>query len=308
MNTYDFEAKRKYRFKLWAEVDKRIAKPRAMRRVVYLDTSEALETMHLLKLGYSADNMLAVNRNPAHVAAITHRLKREGLPRIHTSGRDWLAAIGRFGGLDVANFDGMGCLSYGLCQLVRETVSIARPRVLAVNMLAGREDVEFSNWISIASSNFKGPGEGDYVRTTYGKSVSSRHINRIRLLLSAALEFDLPRCHLHVKSVGWDVYVSESNQPMVWAVADFVKHENDLSLQKRSFHIMPTCVFSGRIPELCKDKLGAVKKFLSEQGIPSSIYCKHLKDISNSDPLSNERGLRAVAVRMGWAESWRAVP
>lgn len=220
MKSYNFTEKDSYRRRLWSEVDKCISKPKALRTVVYLDTSEALESKHLIDIGYSPENLLAVNRSAAEAAWISMRLKTDGYPQVQTAGLEWERAIGeRCAGVDVVNFDGMGCLTVALVDLMAMTVIWARPKVLAVNMLGGRErGDEFGSVIRMFSSN-----EDDVV-TSFGRITRATHRARVRSILGALIEAAPGDCWIHATRVSWDVYTSACGQPMVWFVSKLDPH------------------------------------------------------------------------------------
>jgi hypothetical protein len=252
VKTYRFHAKDTYRWRVWNEIDKMVTRPRHLRTVVYLDTSEALETEYLLGAGYCPENMLAVNRSPAQVARLTLRLKTLGLPTVKTAGVEWERAItstfvqGQGRGVDVVNFDGTGCLSPDLVNLLAETVSTAKPKVMAVNMLAGRE---WGGKYGLGSyAKTFAPQNVDSVTTSYGRKVNPNHAGRLAVLLTSVLnrhKQSPSQCDVHVVKTRWDVYTSESGQPMVWCVAGMMAHDEAVRRSARSsgaIRAMPPCV------------------------------------------------------------------
>lgn len=111
---YDFEAKRRYRKKLWCWIDDQLAHkvPKSKRNVLYLDTSEALETQFLLQRGYNPERLHPVNMNPAQVACLTMRLDKLGLPRVQTHGCEWTRVLSEQKECwHVMSFDGCGPVS-----------------------------------------------------------------------------------------------------------------------------------------------------------------------------------------------------
>jgi hypothetical protein len=255
VESYDFAEKSLYRNRVWMQIDKRCKRPKALRKVVYLDTREALETIFLLDRGYRPENLLAVNREPVEVALLTQKLDRLGYPRVKTAGVEWERAIReRLGGhrADILNFDGMGNYSLDLVNLLRSSVHIARPRVVAVNMLAGREtgfasDVLFDD----ASDRLCGGCR----KTSSGKDVRETHLKRaftiVRTVTMAAKGVE---CDWHVDSWAWDTYRSSSGQPMVWTVFEISEHRNMSTIdahkvlarnaQGETLFLVPDCVMS----------------------------------------------------------------
>jgi hypothetical protein len=237
VESYDFPAKTLYRQRVWAQIERRLRKPRRAARVVYLDTGDALESKFLIDRGYSPDRLLAVNRSPQEAAWITMRLKRDGYPSVKTAGVDWLRAVSeRIGGRpDVCNFDGMGRLHTSLMGVCASTVRDASPSVLAVNMLAGREG-------RVITKLFEAWDKGEKMfgcryhptKTSYGVEVNPNHGKRVQLLLHELFGPNLDgECCVHLQSVDWDVYTSSSGQPMVWFVADIAKHSEGQPRLKR---------------------------------------------------------------------------
>jgi hypothetical protein len=267
MKSYDFKSKEQYRARVYSEVDKvLVSKPIALRRVAYLDTREALETQFLLGRGYLPQNLLAVNREPVEVALLTRRLRELGLPLVSTAGIEWTRAMGeRVGshGADVLHFDGTSCLFTGLINIARKSVYAVTPRVLVLNMLGGREAGHFRTAIK---TNLLGNSAGEVsgrARDSFNQDVNRRMFERIRYMLRFATAPPvLPNsddliCFVHVTSVAWGVYRSDSGQPMVYCVASLKAHSGpqrqDMRLWAKSlsrqelkattqFELMPYCV------------------------------------------------------------------
>ncbi len=249
MDSYDFKEKQGYRSRVWLEIEKRISKPRALRKVVYLDTREALETVFLLDRGYRPGNLIAINREPVEVALLTQRLDKLGYPRITTAGAEWDRVLSeRLAGqrIDILNFDGMGNLSLTLINLLRESLHHVSPTVLAVNMLAGREAGDIKSFLfndvhgGYVNLLKKLP---DNVRTVTGKVVKPSHYRRVVGLISSVTSFS--PCLLHVDAMKFDTYLSVSGQPMVWCVVGLSKHR-DMSAAKHA-EVFAKCIREDRM-------------------------------------------------------------
>jgi hypothetical protein len=193
--------------------------------------------------------MLAVNREPVEVAMLSAKLKTLELPKVKTAGVDWTRAIReRLGpdGADIINFDGMGCFHTDLGQLLRDTIVEARPSVIAVNMLGGREALKERQFLNHSRQHRVASVEDSIPRvTTFGRSVNPNHGERVRAILKDATDFR-DECLVHVTSIAWDVYQSESNQPMVWCVAELKRHsERDTSWHpvERRWCLAPPCSY-----------------------------------------------------------------
>ena len=65
---YTSSAKQQYRKSVWDFVAANVRKPIAERKVAIVDTAAAFETKHLLKLGYAAENITVINRDPHEFA------------------------------------------------------------------------------------------------------------------------------------------------------------------------------------------------------------------------------------------------
>jgi hypothetical protein len=245
---YAFAAKQtEYRRRQWIMVDRLSKKPVALRRVLYLDTKQGLETRHLLSLGYAPDNLFAVNSNPAEVALLTSGLKRDGLPLVHTIGRDYISAMRPAvdkakAKIDVISFDGTGCLG-------RLTESVFGPAsalaaqwgsVITMTLLAGRECGKYGDIVKDLA-----PCMAKTVRTSYGTHVNRTHAARVQALLmrvqvmSAVFACDKDGCEgeenigkwcqFHYTACKWHCYMSESRQPMIWMVMTAEKHQQKVS-------------------------------------------------------------------------------
>jgi hypothetical protein len=211
---YDFEAKqRQYRVSMWSAIDAMCSKPIKLRRVVYLDTSQGLETRHLLALGYAPDNLLAVNKNPAHVAALTLGLKRDGLPTIPVAGREW-SRFG-FGHRDIAAFDGTSNISGNVGGLMLLTLLETTPTVLAFTLLGGRERGEYIEHIRL------GGLDPDLTsrRTSTNKQSNKNHLIRIQWVLHCASTYILDDRARKIRAIHEELVDAQNNGDVERAIA-----------------------------------------------------------------------------------------
>jgi hypothetical protein len=106
MDTYDFESKHLYRRRREQAIDKICSAGKFRdRKVAYLDTGEALDTIAYLKRGYRPQNLWAINRNPAEVAWLTRKLKSLNFPTINTVGLEFEEALfARIPEVDIIDF------------------------------------------------------------------------------------------------------------------------------------------------------------------------------------------------------------
>jgi hypothetical protein len=235
--------------------------------VAYLDTKEALETRFLLDRGYSADRLLAINRNPAEVALLTRGLMDGGYPKVKTAGLSWDRAIAERAGerVDVLNFDGTSCAHVDLFETLYDSCQRVRPRVLAVNMLAGREQGGFNYHVKYCMEH-----EAPTKTTSYGRDVKGTHYGRAWAMLHAITDARGGPCWTHVISIAWDTYLSASGQTMVWFVAEMAPHrEIDAGATNKIISLgglKPACRlrsgFSLRKALLLKDKRAIERSML----------------------------------------------
>lgn len=251
MDTYDFASKHLYRQRRESSIDRLCSAGKFRdRKVAYLDTAEALDTLAYLRRGYRAKNLWAINNNPAEVARLTTKLKSLGLPTVNTVGLDFEDALNRRipPDINIIDFDGMSCLHDNLVTMLSRIVASRPEAVYGITILGGRESK------NNASDRFNcyGPGklaervgeespdlldnsflalfkviEKEKVPTSFGTNVNSSHERRLRDLISAitSTNDDRPSCIAHISRVIWDVYISTSKQPMVWCVIKSSPHK-----------------------------------------------------------------------------------
>ncbi|MEN6507510.1 MAG: hypothetical protein ABFD63_01765 [Smithella sp.] len=181
MDTYDFESKHIYRKRRESAIDRLLNIPIKMRRVAYLDTKEALDTISYLKRGYRAENLWAINNNPAELAHLTMKLDKLSLPKVNTVGLDFEYALDhRIPAVDVIDFDGMGNVGNKMAFMLGKITESRPNAVYGVTVLAGREtDNIYGIWVKnlppVAS------------HTSFGTLVHSRHSQRLFVLLNIIL-------------------------------------------------------------------------------------------------------------------------
>lgn len=259
MKTYDFPAKDTFRNRRDQAIDAFSPKPIALRRVAYLDTSEALDTMHRLHRGYRPENLFAVNDNPALAACLTQKLDRLGLPRVVAVGVDFERALReRLPAADVIDFDSTSNLHEKLPPMVSRCCATATGTfVLALTIVGGREGKSdfFGHHLSCSKKTRDSDGliapcdkEG-HVQTSFGTVTNPSHLERITALLAGSCHGwvrdrhagrpcscglthkggwrGTSECIAHVMDAKWDVYQSTSGQPMVWVVAAMRRHSDE---------------------------------------------------------------------------------
>jgi hypothetical protein len=241
MDTYDFESKHIYRQRRETAIDRIAGGNPFTRRVAYLDTKEALDTISYLKRGYQPQNLWAINRNPAEVALLTMKLKSLNLPIVNTVGLDFEKALEtRIPEVDVIDFDGMSCLNDRIIDSLSRIVFLRKTGIYGFTILGGRENQKWFQQIKVGHS---------ITRTSFNTEVNTNHSQRLALLLhllripnpelNLLNEDSIKRiqkfpCSYHIQSILWDTYFSISKQPMIWSIIQISKHQEltTLSLSK----------------------------------------------------------------------------
>lgn len=248
MNSYDFESKKLYRKRRESAIDRMLSSRRFRdRKVAYLDTKEALDTISYLNRGYRPENLWVINRNPAEVAMLTRKLETLGLPRVNTVGLDFEEALERrVPEVDVVDFDGMSCLHPDLIQMLRRITRKRDNCVFGVTLLGGRETV-------LQPRQYR-----NIDQTSFGTKTNPNHSQRLQGLFNLLLddgpgktEFDDYPCFGHITRIVWDVYTSISRQPMIWSVFNLESHKQlsvdqavNLGQQIEGF-VYPQCKLPG---------------------------------------------------------------
>jgi hypothetical protein len=213
MDTYDFESKHLYRQRRESAIDRLAPGNPFTRKVAYLDTSEALDTIAYLKRGYQPQNLWAINDVPAEVAHITMKLARLGLPRVNVVGVDFEKALmQRVPKVDVVNFDGTKPLSQEMADSLFRMAKLRPTAVWAVTFLAARESRgRFTAPLFKACACCRN-GERYRCRTSFNRDVNARHYRRT----ASILHWFQDSTSRKVKKFFWDVYLSQSRQPIGW--------------------------------------------------------------------------------------------
>lgn len=302
MDSYDFESKHLYRQRRERAIDAALSAGRFRdRKVAYLDTKEALDTISYLNRGYRPQNLWAINRNPAEVAALSRKLDKLGFPRVNTVGLDFEEALERrVPEVDVVDFDGMSCLHGKLLDMVYR-IMVSRPScVFGVTILAGRESEDRFKPINFDDGGLTLPDElkrqmeifygesyeevharflaEETTNTSFQDHVRRSHECRRRTLLTE-LGSRQP-CLIHITSSVWDVYVSSSRQPMLWCVFKTTPH------QPIPLHRSDSWAGQGGVPPGCvitqhreRDKQ-RIQKMLDTWGPRLRVY---LEETANED-------------------------
>jgi hypothetical protein len=241
---YDFHEKQRwFRQPVWDAVDAFMGKPRPLRTVLYLDTKQALETKHLLDLGYRPDNLHAVNMNPAEVAVLTKRVSSERGCSVRTHGKRFDDVAWGFGPVDILSFDGVSNLCGGAFKNeLANAVMATTPRVITITVLVGRETAEWFEAIQEAAKN-----AGPVVKDSCNRDAGAHHWARIKGAVLAAtthmLSEDRTACVAHVERVRWGTYRSTSNQTMAWVVAKVVPHKRGCRPGRGDDRFVPACAW-----------------------------------------------------------------
>ena len=181
MDTYDFESKHIYRKRRETAIDRSLSKPIGLRKVAYLDTKEALDTISYLKRGYKAENLWAINNNPAEMALLSMKLSILKLPKINTVGLDFEDALNRrVPEVDIIDFDGMGNIGNNMAFMLQNITKKRPNTVFGVTVLGGRENNSIYGIIiktmPIVPSRV--------CHTSFGTPVTARHSLRLFVLLN----------------------------------------------------------------------------------------------------------------------------
>src|SRR5215831_498371 len=162
---YDYGQKRNYRRKSigWAI---RMAKqfwhlhPKEL-RIIYLESSQGLETEFLLRKGFSPKNLIPVNINPAIVAVINRKF-----PKVHGAGVDLARSITerleRGERIHIYDLDFCSCIGQNVKRALN---SITSPEaIILFNLLKGRERTKQTlEMFSVATAARLDPGD-EYAR------------------------------------------------------------------------------------------------------------------------------------------------
>ena len=152
---YDFPNKRQWRRTLYSYVDQFSQKQRAERRLLYLESSQALETIFLVKQkGYKPGQLYPVCDSPAVQAWITTNAERAGIRGLNVKNglvEDVIRGYAEQGiFFDSINLDFTGPLSRAmfLC-LAKIGVCLRFRTIVSVTILRGRESNKFTEGVLI---------------------------------------------------------------------------------------------------------------------------------------------------------------
>lgn len=133
---YDFDAKRIYREQLWKFFDAALVfVPRRKRRVLILDTSEALETQFLISKGYEPSNITVINKSAAHLAWLSRRIAPH---RVNTVATDVFDFLEQHYDFHAVNLD-LTCPLSGSLIVKIKGLKLRPNTALSVSILRGRE-------------------------------------------------------------------------------------------------------------------------------------------------------------------------
>ncbi len=108
---FDYPAKAAARKAIHKTLNEHSLVPIRKRRIVILDTAQALETQHLVKMGYTPSNIHMVNWSHGELAWATRTLKKLGITDVQHYEGDLLTCCALVNP-DAINYDGcgpMGC-------------------------------------------------------------------------------------------------------------------------------------------------------------------------------------------------------
>lgn len=215
---YDSDVKDSYRRQVWNAIEKNWANPsRGDRRVLILDTRDALETLFLIKRGYRPENIHVINREAVEVALLTRKLESLGFRRVNTYGVAFSDAVPRLKkcNLDAVNLDFCANASDHLLDWLCDARVIVRDNtVVALNMLAGREaDPWKATYESMLRRGVPEESAGTFARLRLALAT-----------LSGAIGDEVASCVLHFSNLVYRKYVSTSGQPMLWFVTKAISH------------------------------------------------------------------------------------
>lgn len=206
--------------------DRLVDKPVRLRRAVYLDTREALQTIAMLRHGYAPENMLAINDEAVELALLTQRLDRLGLPRVCTKTGEFSEACQGLGEVDVLDFDGMSHCGGEIGDVMLTNAAYATtPTVLSFTVLCGRENERGREAIKAIAEH-----HADRLTPSHDSSgrkvTNSNHWSRLKAVAINACAAH-GTCLFHVKEFLWGHYRSTSGQPMAWMALKLVPHKLD---------------------------------------------------------------------------------
>jgi len=163
------------------------------------------------------------------------KCRAAGFEPVNTVGLDFVDALHRrIPDVDVVDFDGIGNYSDRLTHTLFQ-IAKCRPDVVLCATIMGARETDAAREMVLQ----------DFIETRYRTSfntvASPRHSTRAFLALSAIcgydnIDFELDQCCVHVRRVIWDIYISESNQPMIWIACDLRAHDESAEKAAREWY------------------------------------------------------------------------
>lgn len=248
---YNFTEKQKdYREPLWSAVDKHLDyKNRKNRTILYLDSAMALDTLHLLKLGYLPQNLHACNYEKANLAHVTMKVRANGYEDINIHTGEFYDSAFNIAQLqqsiDVVSFDGTSNCDIANASLILQSAVALRAKVLTFTMLMGRETGYNLRLIKIAQEVLE---KAQIIHhDSRNDDISAKAYSRIiAVLMMMGTTIDNSRinageerlkCICHFSKPTWSFYNS-GNQIMIWFVVNLYPHSTK---PRKSYEPLPFC-------------------------------------------------------------------
>lgn len=278
--------------------------PKRERVVVVLDESAAAETLFLIERGYSAANIIAVNKNPASAARCSGKVRSiTGIKTFRAIGKPLYRALEELhlAGVNVhavhADFCGP-CDSPEVTELVHiAPFTAAHSVAVAVNVLRGRDgDI----WKASFESRQRMPKD---MFALCGDGLSAQDRARVRIVVSNTLAScgptsqdgsQLVRCYAHWRDLQARTYVSTNNQSFLTMTGWLQSHGNDLReplaierlLDERMAYqeTHPPCLYfslRSSVRRLLSD-LASHAKVTGTHFIEKQVYAPNLKERADS--------------------------
>lgn len=223
----DSTNKEQYRKIVWNLVDSWMRKPRALRRVIYLDTALGLETAFLLRRGYQSQNLLPVNFSAAELAHLNRKF-----PDVHGKSGNLLEMDRSFA--DIIHFDATTHVQALACKDLSIYDSV-NSQIIIANIIGGRETYLPSKEEHLKMSrDYRTPGAVCEAEMTFAylKSQSKRFTDsdllRLRQLSGLMIPdhrvFDLDQFR-----VGKYLGGTNNRFPMIWCAMKVIKKRKEIS-------------------------------------------------------------------------------
>jgi len=252
MKYRDSRTKLYYRKQIYSFVDRHLPEiKRENRRVIYLDSSEACETLFLLELGYSPQNLFPCNWEKANLAHIRMKLKKfhpSIANKVNCVCGDIFDVVSKLSGqcfqFDIYNFDLEGKWDN---KLDKKVTSISKNtslenKIFAMTLYGARETGHRCNIIRNSKEFWANRGMRDVLgwkNAAYRFTPPIYHICGLNAKLglhNSELAIGL-HCRYHPKTNGWTFSRYNSGRsPMGFVIAKMVKPQST------------TCMSNGLIP------------------------------------------------------------